>query len=89
MTKKPYREYCTITFEQAFARGFDGIYLHQSHEHDLARTLLRHHGGDQVDFCLPLHNGPASRYRPATNILIWVVTGKESGYVRVGRRDGI
>ena len=70
---KTYRPYQTITREAAFARGFDGKWIHGDYDYRRARQLL----GDRptvsaVDFCLPSHNECRTRYIPTRDTMIYV-----------------
>lgn len=78
---RTYRQYRTITREQAFAAGFDGKWLNvandpgQSARYDyaIARKLLTHYfQAIAIDFCRPEHNTNTSRYTPPPGYIVYV-----------------
>ena len=70
---KQYREYRTITREQANARGFDLKYLNVGHDMCRARRLFdQYPDAKSVDFCQRGHNTSKSRYVPAQGVIIYI-----------------
>ena len=69
-----YREYRTLTREQALARGFDMIPLLGGYDARVARGLFESFPDVQrVDFCDPKHNTPKTRYvAPDDTIMVYV-----------------
>lgn len=87
-----YREYATITREQAFARHFDGTYLNAGTwpaalaDYESARDLFGlNPAAIAVDFAMPSHNTAGSRYVPPKGYIIYVkaVAGSWAKPVRV------
>jgi hypothetical protein len=66
---------------QAFARGFDGVYLNKTYDYKIARKLLEYHpGAEAVDITNPRWNTPQVRYVPEDRHIIYIkATGGKWG----------
>lgn len=62
-----------VTRESAYARGFDGIWIHRDFNHRKARQLFEMYPhAVVVDFTRPTWNTSAVRYRPEPLHIIYV-----------------
>ena len=90
---KLFREYATITREQAFARGFDLKWLHTSYDYGVARKTMEEFPYIQtMYFARPEHNTCRSRYAVGPGEAVYVKSkhgGKwgKSARLRVGKEE--